>query len=449
MAKTILVIDSDSSSASVLSKTLEAEGYLVFTSASAEASLTMAKKVNPSVIFLSLSAQGVGLEICKEIRSIEGLSDVPIVLLTIREGKYDPRYRDLYGIVGFLKKPLKKEDILSSLNLASPKEEEPVSEQVISSPYEEVEEEVEYERTTEPSVSEAHKAEEEATPSYEETTTLTEEETPPKKPLRILIPVFALVGIVIAAIAGYVVYRLSRPTTEARPPAASVVAELPTKPLKKPSPSGIAPVGEAIASVPEKIEPQELPPQKEIAQKPIPPAGISYFVQLGAFSEEKNALKFQNELKANGLDVSIQEGVSKGKKIYRVIAASLKDERSAKDMALKIKKEKNLTAVVIKEGLGKAKPTSLKKIEKAKVAEAKGIYFVQLGAFSEEKNALEFQKELKTKGLETQVHKGSSIGKTIYRVIASTHQSKYSAINAANSIREKKKLEAVVTKKSP
>jgi len=323
-----------------------------------------------------------------------------------------------------------------------------------------VEEETEYAPPSEPPAEETQPSEE-IISSYEETPTeepkeeyITEEsERPQKKPLKILIPVFAVIGIAIVAIAGYVVYRLlSRPAPEGRPPAASVVAELPTKPLKKPSPSGITPHGEAIAALPEKVEPQPPKPlpKEEIAQKPTPPpTGINYFVQLGAFSEEKNALEFQKELKAKGLDISIQQGVSKGKKIYRVIAASLKDERSAKEMALKIKKEKNLTAVVIKEGQGEAKPTPPKKIEKAHVAESKGIYFVQLGAFSEEKNASEFQRQLKTKGLESQVHKGSSAGKTIYRVVASTHHSKHSAINAANTLREKRKLEAVVTKDSP
>ncbi|MDP2166715.1 MAG: response regulator, partial [Thermodesulfovibrionales bacterium] len=114
MKKTVLVIDNDANAASLISKTLEAEGYLVFTASSGDMALTMAKKVTPLLVFLNLATPGTnGLEICKSIRSIGPLKNVPLVLLTLRESKFDPRYKTLYGIVGFLRKPFASSDITS------------------------------------------------------------------------------------------------------------------------------------------------------------------------------------------------------------------------------------------------------------------------------------------------------------------------------------------------
>lgn len=110
MKKTVLVIDNDTKAASLISKALEAEGYLVFAASSGEAAITMAKKVSPLLIFLNLATPGTnGLEICKAIHSIPVLKDTPLVLLTLRESKFDPRYKSLYGIIGFLKKPFSPE----------------------------------------------------------------------------------------------------------------------------------------------------------------------------------------------------------------------------------------------------------------------------------------------------------------------------------------------------
>ncbi len=117
--KCILVIDNDMESARLISKTLEPEGYLVFTASSGPIGIMMAKKINPLLIFLDLTTPNTnGLQICRDIHNIRSLSNVPIILFTAHEEGYEPRYQKTYGIIDFLKKPLIPEKLISKTNKA-------------------------------------------------------------------------------------------------------------------------------------------------------------------------------------------------------------------------------------------------------------------------------------------------------------------------------------------
>ena len=85
---------------------LEAEDYLVFTAPNGNIGIAMAKKVNPSLIFINPALSGTsGLEVCKTIHGTEQLKDIPIVVLSSFEGAMDQRYAEAYGIVDSLKSP--------------------------------------------------------------------------------------------------------------------------------------------------------------------------------------------------------------------------------------------------------------------------------------------------------------------------------------------------------
>ncbi len=106
LGETILVIDTDAETTQQIVSTLESEDYLVFTAQSGDIGLTMAKKVNPLLIFVNPAMTGTsGLEVCKTIHSTKSLKNIPIVVLSTFEGATDPRYSALYGIIGSLKKP--------------------------------------------------------------------------------------------------------------------------------------------------------------------------------------------------------------------------------------------------------------------------------------------------------------------------------------------------------
>jgi CheY-like chemotaxis protein len=120
-ANTVLAIENDRQTAGLLKDTLETAGYAVHASENAGDGFSKARELVPSIIFLNLAAPGAnGLEICKTIHSDEALKDVPLVLLTLREGKFDPIYTKLYGIVMFIKKPFTSEHLLSCVREFAP-----------------------------------------------------------------------------------------------------------------------------------------------------------------------------------------------------------------------------------------------------------------------------------------------------------------------------------------
>ncbi|MDP2279066.1 MAG: SPOR domain-containing protein [Nitrospirota bacterium] len=112
--KTILAIDTDAETTQQIVSILEAEDYLVFTAPNGNVGIAMAKKVNPSLIFINPALSGTsGLEVCKTIHGTEQLKDIPIVVLSSFEGAMDQRYAEAYGIVDSLKKPFTAKELIS------------------------------------------------------------------------------------------------------------------------------------------------------------------------------------------------------------------------------------------------------------------------------------------------------------------------------------------------
>jgi CheY-like chemotaxis protein/cell division septation protein DedD len=112
--KGILVIEQDSEAVSTIKDTLERLGYHVLASADGSTAVELASEMQPALLLLNLATPGSsGLEACKQIHGSESTKTTPIVLLTVREGKFDPIYTKLYGIVDFLKKPLNPEGLLA------------------------------------------------------------------------------------------------------------------------------------------------------------------------------------------------------------------------------------------------------------------------------------------------------------------------------------------------
>lgn len=118
---TFLIIENDLYTADIIAEALQSRGHSVFRTADGGQGVSMAQEIRPSLIFLNLSTPGTnGLGICKTFKEIETLKNVPIILLTIREGKFDAMYKTLFGITGFLKKPITREAVLSKIESVMP-----------------------------------------------------------------------------------------------------------------------------------------------------------------------------------------------------------------------------------------------------------------------------------------------------------------------------------------
>jgi CheY-like chemotaxis protein len=119
----IIVIEDDPQALDVIRETLEGLGSNLMLAEEASEGIAKALEEPPSLLLINLAAQGTGgLDVCKKIHGNESTQDVPIILLTLREGKFDPVYTRLYGIVGFISKPLTRDTLLMGLTSHAPPE---------------------------------------------------------------------------------------------------------------------------------------------------------------------------------------------------------------------------------------------------------------------------------------------------------------------------------------
>lgn len=113
--KKILIVDDEQAVRDLFIHTLGRSGLDVAAAANAEEGIEAAKHMEPDIIFLSLLfPESNGLKVSKSLHSIEGLKDVPIVVLISYAGELDPKYTRTIGIVDVLVKPLSSADIIET-----------------------------------------------------------------------------------------------------------------------------------------------------------------------------------------------------------------------------------------------------------------------------------------------------------------------------------------------
>ncbi len=114
--KNIIIIDTDNETTLKIKSILESEGYIVHNTHGKSESLSLAKKLIPSLIFINIAMRDVsGLEIAKAIHDTDTLSNIPIIIITPHGGTVEPRYTEMYGIVDFLKRSFTPEELISKL----------------------------------------------------------------------------------------------------------------------------------------------------------------------------------------------------------------------------------------------------------------------------------------------------------------------------------------------
>ncbi len=109
----VLVVEDDADIAGVLRRSLGMEGYDVRIAGDGAAALDEASVFEPDAVVLDLGLPGVdGVEVCRRLRS-DG--DVPILILTARDG-VDSRVEGLdSGADDYLVKPFEREELLARL----------------------------------------------------------------------------------------------------------------------------------------------------------------------------------------------------------------------------------------------------------------------------------------------------------------------------------------------
>jgi two-component system KDP operon response regulator KdpE len=112
----ILVVDDEPQIRRVLRVILTGERYEIMESRSGESALSTFRDFLPDLVLLDLNMPGIGgLETCRAIRDV---SDVPIIILTVRSGENEKVELLDTGADDYITKPFAKRELLARIRAA-------------------------------------------------------------------------------------------------------------------------------------------------------------------------------------------------------------------------------------------------------------------------------------------------------------------------------------------
>lgn len=110
-AEKVLVVDDEVALVESIRFTLESEGYEVLTAHDGLDGVAKVKSANPSLVLLDLMLPEMsGLDVCREIRQT---SDVPIVMVTAKDGEADKVLGLELGADDYITKPFSTRELLA------------------------------------------------------------------------------------------------------------------------------------------------------------------------------------------------------------------------------------------------------------------------------------------------------------------------------------------------
>src|SRR5215213_6045759 len=116
MSARILVVDDEPQIGRLLKTSLGARGYEVAVASDGQAALDIAASWRPDLILLDLGLPTIdGLEVCRQVRA---WSQVPIIVLTVRDAEQDKVAALDLGADDYLTKPFGTDELLARIRVA-------------------------------------------------------------------------------------------------------------------------------------------------------------------------------------------------------------------------------------------------------------------------------------------------------------------------------------------
>jgi two-component system, OmpR family, KDP operon response regulator KdpE len=113
---TVLIVDDEPQIRRVMRTTLISQGYAVLEAKTGEEALGKLRSNHPGLILLDVNLPGIsGLEVCREIRHS---SDVPIIMLTVRNTERDKVQALDAGADDYVVKPFGAQELLARIRAA-------------------------------------------------------------------------------------------------------------------------------------------------------------------------------------------------------------------------------------------------------------------------------------------------------------------------------------------
>ncbi len=116
MAKRVLVIEDEPNITEAISFILSRDGWTVHTHSDGETANDRIKATPPDLIILDVMLPGKsGFDILRDLRSEEGISDLPVLMLTARGQARDRELAEKLGVTQFMTKPFSNAEVLESV----------------------------------------------------------------------------------------------------------------------------------------------------------------------------------------------------------------------------------------------------------------------------------------------------------------------------------------------
>ena len=112
----ILIVDDEIEILRALQRSLTAHGYKVFTARNGEDAVRLTLQQRPDVLLLDLVLPGMsGLEVCRRIREE---SNVPIIVLSVKDTEYEKVQTLDLGADDYISKPFGMKEVLARIRVA-------------------------------------------------------------------------------------------------------------------------------------------------------------------------------------------------------------------------------------------------------------------------------------------------------------------------------------------
>ena len=116
MAKKILVVDDEKALVETIRIRLEANGYEVDAGYDGMEAIEKARKNNPDLIILDLMLPKLnGYQVCRMLKFDEDYKNIPIIILTGRDGEVDREMGGKVGAEAYITKPFDAPVLLAKI----------------------------------------------------------------------------------------------------------------------------------------------------------------------------------------------------------------------------------------------------------------------------------------------------------------------------------------------
>lgn len=121
----ILIVDDEREIVRALHRALKAHAYAVLTASSGEEAVALVAKEHPDLLLLDLLLPGIsGLEVCRQVRAV---SNVPIIVLSVRNTERDKVEALDLGADDYVAKPFGIDEVLARVRVALRRAVQPAS----------------------------------------------------------------------------------------------------------------------------------------------------------------------------------------------------------------------------------------------------------------------------------------------------------------------------------